>query len=283
MKIAVASGKGGTGKTTVAIGLFKAAENSQIIDCDVEEPNVNLFLKESLNKIKDVSISVPKVDADKCLYCGKCARVCEFGAISVIPPGKNVGGKLMVFEHLCKGCLACIKLCPKNALYTYEKHVGTISKAQNEKSDFTEGRLDEGSVAAPLLIRKTLADIKNKETAVIDCPPGASCSMTAAVKGADFCVLVTEPTPFGLNDLEIAVKALEEMKIPFGVVINKSGNGYKKVNKYCEDKNIEVLMEIPFDIKIAKAYSSGEIITDAYPEYKEKFLKLLERIVNGSV
>jgi len=281
MRIAVASGKGGTGKTTVALALSMSVKGSRLLDCDVEEPNAGLFLEKEMNEVKQVFLKVPRVDPGKCRYCGACAKNCSFGAITVIPPKGTAKGKFILFEHLCKSCLACVKMCPENALGTSLRHIGNIESGTSDELFFTEGRLKENEIAAPLLIRETLKEIKKDELSVVDAPPGASCSMVAAVRGCDYCILVTEPTVFGLNDLAIAAEAVISLGVPCGIVINKSTGNIKSITDFCGKNKIPLLMEIPFNMDVAKAYSDGMPLVNASSEYAEKFRKMHEKIVKN--
>jgi len=284
MIISIASGKGGTGKTTVAVNLALSIENAQILDCDVEEPNVGLFLKPEIKNKQSAYTLIPEIDDNKCTYCGLCREVCEYNALVVIPP-KSEGkkGNVLVFPHLCHGCGACALLCPQGAISEIKKEIGIIESGNSGKVDFVHGKLNIGEVMAPPLIRqvKELADKEladNKKTVIIDAPPGTSCPVIAAVKGSDYCVLVTEPTPFGLNDLILAVEVLRKLKIPFGIVINRSDIGDNKTEEYCMENDISILMRIPFDRDIAVSYSKGIPFVMVKPQYKELFYNMLGNI-----
>ena len=275
MIISVASGKGGTGKTTVSTNLaLSINENVQFLDCDVEEPNAHIFIKPDIRKTEIISILVPEVDEEKCTFCGKCQQVCAYNAIAVLPPGNNSKGKTLVFPELCHGCGACSYLCPEGCIKEIERAVGVLEEGVVGNLSFIHGKLNIGEAMAPPVIRAVKKQIDPNKTVIIDAPPGTSCPVITSIEGTDFCILVTEPTPFGLNDLMLAVEVLRKMKIPFGVVINRSDLGDKKTEEYCLKENISIMMKIPFKQEIAKAYSRGDIIVESFPEYKEKFQKL---------
>jgi MinD superfamily P-loop ATPase len=279
MIISVASGKGGTGKTTVVVNLALVLENVQFLDCDVEEPNAHLFLKPTVNDKKIATIPVPEIDESKCDYCGKCREVCAYNAITVIPRTKDIRGSVLIFPHLCHGCGGCALLCPQNAIKEIEKEIGVIERGNSEDIQFVHGRLNISEIMSPPLIKQVKRYINSERTVIIDAPPGTSCPVIASVKGSDFCLLVTEPTPFGLHDLTLAVEVLRKMNIPFGVIINRTNIGDEKVDEYCLRENISILMRIPFDKKIAKVYSKGIPIVESQPEYKNEFKKLFDRII----
>jgi len=297
MIISVASGKGGTGKTTVAVNLALSIDNVhpvrnfvsldskgdisngvQFLDCDVEEPNAHIFLKPIIKEHKKAYIPVPEIDESKCNYCGKCAQVCVYNAIAVLPSQNGKKGTTLVFAHLCHGCGACSALCPQGAIKEVNREIGIVELGKCEKIDFVHGKLNIGEAMSPPLIRQVKDEINPKKTVIIDAPPGTSCPVVASVKGSDFCVLVTEPTPFGLNDLVLAVEVLKKLKIPFGVVINRADLGNSKTEEYCEKENIPVLMRIPFKKEIAMAYSKGEPMVKTFPEYKKDFHDLFNTI-----
>ena len=275
MIVSVASGKGGTGKTTVAVSLALSIENSQIIDCDVEEPNVSLFLNPEIEEKIEVKTLIPEVDKNKCNYCGFCSQICAYNALSVIKLDSH--GDVLLFPHLCHGCGGCILLCPENAMKTGYRTVGEITRGYKENIEFIEGRINISEVLAPKVIEEAKKLIKPDKIAIIDAPPGTSCPAVAAIKGSNFCLLVTEPTPFGLHDLELAYEVTKAVKVPVAVIINKSEND-KIIEDFCEKNNIPVLMKIPFQRKIAELYSKGVPLVSAIPEYKEKFQSLINFI-----
>jgi MinD superfamily P-loop ATPase len=280
MILSVASGKGGTGKTTVAVNLALSLpkDKVQVIDCDVEEPNSHLFLKPAIYQVASVGISVPRVNESKCTYCGKCAQVCEYHAIAVIL--KNV----LIFDELCHGCGACSYLCPEKAIFEVEREIGIIQEGSADGISFTNGVLNVGEPMASPLIRKVKKRIQNDKLVILDAPPGTACPVIETVKGSDLCLLVTEPTPFGLNDLELAVGMLERLKIPMGVVVNKADVGDRTVWDYCTSKRIPILMEIPMDREIAESYSKGMPIVAEKPLYLSDFQDLMHQVekFNGS-
>jgi MinD superfamily P-loop ATPase len=273
MIISIASGKGGTGKTTVAVNLALSLEEEvNFLDCDVEEPNAHIFLKSEIEKIEPVSIPVPRVDKSKCNFCGKCAEICAYNAIAVVK------GIVLIFPHLCHGCGGCRLLCPEGAIEEVDRNIGVIEYGNAGKIKFVQGKLNIGEAMAIPVIRKVKKIIRNEHLTIIDAPPGTSCPMIEAVKNSDFCILVTEPTPFGFNDLLLAVETLKKLKIPFGVIINRADIGDKKVEDYCEKEKIPVLMRIPFKKEIAIAYSNGEPIIKVLPEYKMDFKNFFNKI-----
>jgi len=280
MIISVASGKGGTGKTTIAVNLALSLQNVQFLDCDVEEPNAHIFLKPKIYGQKKAVIPVPEIDQAKCNYCGKCREVCAYHAIAVVPASVEKKGSVLIFPHLCHGCGACSQLCPIGAIREVDKEIGIIETGEKDSMWFVHGRLNVGEAMSPPVIRQVKQCIDPAKTVIIDAPPGTSCPVIAAVKGSDFCVLVTEPTPFGLNDLILAVEVLRKMAIPFGVVINRADIGDAKVEDYCEKENIPILMKIPFKKEIAVSYSEGIPIVEKDPSYRDKFNNLYLNI-NG--
>jgi MinD superfamily P-loop ATPase len=275
MIISVASGKGGTGKTTIAINLALSLDNVQFLDCDVEEPNGHIFLKPQIERQENAYIPVPEIDQTKCNYCGMCAQVCAYHAIAVIPAQDDKKGSTLVFPHLCHGCGACSTLCPRNAIKEVNRTIGVVEIGNSGKIEFIHGKLNIGEAMSPPLIRQVKKHIDSKKTVIIDAQPGTSCPVIASVKGSDFCILVTEPTPFGLNDLVLAVDVLEKLKIPHGVIVNRSGIGNDKVDSYCKAKMIPILMHIPFDKDIALLYSKGIPLVKEKKEYIAKFKSIL--------
>lgn len=272
MIISIASGKGGTGKTTVAVNMAQAIKYVQFIDCDVEEPNAHIFLKPSIKNIEKVKVLVPKVNYQFCDFCGKCAEFCQYNAIAVFEE------QVLVFPEICHNCGGCKIVCPQKAISEYETTIGKIRKGVSGNIEFLDGLLNITQPSSVPIIKKLKSYISKTSPVIIDSPPGTSCSMIETVEESDFCILVTEPTPFGLNDLKLAVGVVKKMNIRYGVIINQSDIGDDKVKQYCLNDNIEVLMEIPYSRKIAEAYSKGESLISALPEYKFKFKELYDKI-----
>jgi len=275
MIISIASGKGGTGKTLVATSLalsLKDIDKVQILDCDVEEPNDHVFLKPIITRSEAVSILVPKVDEAKCTYCGKCAEVCVYNAIAVFKE------KVLIFPQLCHGCGACSYLCPEEAISEEGKEIGILEVGSADSVEFAHGRLNIGEAMAPPIIRKVKEQANHNGMVIIDVPPGTSCPVVEAIKDSDFCLLVTEPTPFGLNDLVLAVETVRELNVPCGIILNRVGVGDNKVEEYCLKENIPILLTIPLDIGIAHLYSRGITLVEGIPQWKESFLGLFDKI-----
>jgi MinD superfamily P-loop ATPase len=275
MIISVASGKGGTGKTLVATSLaisLKDSDKVQLLDCDVEEPNDHVFLKPEITGVNAVSIMVPKVDEEKCTYCGKCAEVCAYNAIAVL------GNYVMTFHQLCHGCGACSYLCPENAISEESRETGVVEWGRSDGLGFVHGKLTVGEAMSPPIIREVKEYANHDGTVIIDVPPGTSCPVVEAIKGSDFCLLVTEPTPFGLNDLALAIETVRELNIPCGVVLNRTGVGNGKVAEYCQKENIPILLTIPLDMEIARLYSRGIPLVEGLPQWRRSFLELFDRV-----
>ncbi len=273
MIISIASGKGGTGKTTVATNLARSmGSNVQLLDCDVEEPNAHLFINPSFEETETVFAPVPEVNEDKCTYCGRCAEICQFKAIAVV--NENV----LVFEALCHSCGGCWEVCPEGAIQEGGRKLGVIQKGHSNGIEFIHGKLRVGEAMSPPLIKKVRAYQNPEKLTIIDAPPGTSCPVIASVKDADFVLLVTEPTPFGLYDLKLAVGAAQMLNIPLGLVINRSDLGDDKVREYAQQEDLPILMEIPFERQIAEAYSRGEMLVDVLPQWKDRFLGLHYKI-----
>jgi MinD superfamily P-loop ATPase len=283
--IAIASGKGGTGKTTVATSLaLSIAEKAPLfLDCDVEEPNAALYLKPALDRCEEVGIPIPEVDLARCTYCGRCAEVCVWHAIAV------VARKVLVFPELCHGCGSCTLNCPDEAIHEVLHVMGTLESGRAGPIEFGQGTLDVGQAMAVPIIRQLKkrhlenqgrgSDDRHESVVLLDASPGTSCPVVETMRGADFVLLVTEPTPFGLHDLRLTVQvARDELGLPVGVVINRDGVGDKGVDAYCATEGIPILMRIPLDRRIAEAISGGKALVEARPEYRGLFQELFEQI-----
>jgi MinD superfamily P-loop ATPase len=272
MIVSIASGKGGTGKTSVAVNMALSVGNVQLLDCDVEEPNAYLLLHPEMTKKEAVYTLIPKVDRNLCNTCGECTKFCQFNAIFVAPE------KILIFPDLCSSCGGCAIVCPRKAI-TWEKHkIGTLNFGATDGVTLVYGELDVSKPLAVPVIKAVKKQIKEAETVILDSPPGTSCPFVETVSGSDFCLLVTEPTPFGLHDLKIAVEVLRKIGIPFGVVVNRAGVGDKKVYEYCNKEGIRILLEIPYERKIAELYSKGVPFSLEMPEWAEKFQMLHSKI-----
>ena len=273
MIISIASGKGGTGKTTVATNLALVLDSRvELLDCDVEEPNAHLFLKPEIERSERVDTPIPKVDETKCTLCRKCSEICRFNAIAV------VGRQVLVFGELCHSCGGCMAVCPEGAITEIGRELGTVNYGHRNGIKFINGQLRVGEAMSPPLIKRVRAARDPERITLIDAPPGTSCPVIAAMNGADFILMVTEPTPFGLHDLKLAVEAVKLLNIPCGLVVNRSDIGDDKVFAYAREEGLPVLLTIPFDRRIAEAYSRGETIIEALPEWRPKFLRLFADI-----
>jgi len=272
MILSIASGKGGTGKTTVAVNMALSLKDIQLLDCDVEEPNVHLLLHPKINEEKSVYVSTPQVNEELCDRCGKCSEFCEFNALFVAPE------KVLFFTELCHSCGGCLLVCPKNAITEINVEIGVIKKGVAEGVELVYGELNVGEPMAVPVIKDVKKQIKSNKTVIIDSPPGASCPVIESVHGSNYCLLVSEPTPFGLHDLKIMVQILEGLNIPFGVIVNRAGIGDKKIYDYCEEKDVPILLEIPFQRRIAELYSRGIPFVVEMPEWRREFRLLMDDI-----
>jgi MinD superfamily P-loop ATPase len=272
MIISIASGKGGTGKTTIATNLALSLENAQILDCDVEEPNVHLFLKPEIDDRQVVQTSIPLIDDKLCDGCRKCVDICRFRALTLI------GRKILSFPEMCHSCGGCLAVCPQGAISETSRELGVIEQGRSSNVTFVQGRLRVGESMAPPLIKRVRSCCKPEMVNIIDAPPGTSCPVITAVRDSDFVVLVTEPTPFGLHDLRLAVGAMKLLAIPIGIVINRADIGDDKVLEYARQEQIPVLMSIPCKREIAVAYSRGELFAQTFPEWQERFRAMFTEI-----
>lgn len=270
--VAVASGKGGTGKTLVSTNLALVAARSgltvALVDCDADAPNAALFLTPESAIEQPVTVPLPVVDADACVLCGTCRKVCAYGAIRIL------GETVIVFPELCHGCGACRAACPKGAIREVQEQIGTVQTGAIPPAlsgsgtlDVVTGTLDIGNVKAPAVIRsaRARAEKLDRDVTFLDAPPGVACAPVASIHGADALVLVTEPTPFGLHDLKLAVELGRSMGIPMGVVINRDGSGTDDISAYCAAEGLEVLGRIPFDRTVAEIYADGGLVLDEHP------------------
>ncbi len=275
MIISVASGKGGTGKTLVATSLALSLIDNhkiQLLDCDVEEPNANILLHLALSQRKRVYVPIPRVDETNCTYCGKCAEICAYNALAVIKE------KVLVFPEMCHGCGACSYLCPESAITEEGREVGVVERGDSGNLELIQGKINVGEAMAPPVIREVKKYIEPANIVIIDVPPGTSCPVVEAVEGSDFCLLVTEPTPFGLNDLLLAVEVVRKLGISCGVVVNRVGIGGEEVEQYCLREGIPILSRIPLDRNIARLYSEGIPLVKGIPRWREAFLRLFQDI-----
>ena len=272
MIISVASGKGGTGKTTIAVNMALSLGDAQLLDCDVEEPNVNIFLNAEIEKSEDVTVMIPKIDKEKCDYCGRCSEFCMYNALAVVP------SDVLVFPELCHSCGGCELVCPQNAINWKKKSVGRIEHGVANGVDFYHGLLNVGEIQAIPVIKSLKKKVDKDKNVIFDAPPGTSCPVIETIGGSDYCILVTEPTPFGLHDLKLAVDVVRHLYIPFGVIINRDGVGDKKVELYCRTKKIPILMKIPHSEEIAQLYSKGIPFVGRLPAWREEFIKLFKQI-----
>jgi MinD superfamily P-loop ATPase len=276
MRIAIASGKGGTGKTTVSTNLALAASRRGLrvvyIDCDVEEPNGQLFLKPRLTSSKAVGRSHPSVDETRCTHCGLCGEICQFSAIVCI------GEKVLVYPELCHACGGCALVCRSGAITEVVEETGTVETGTAGAIRFVQGTLRVGEAMSTPLIRQVKGTLGNEDLAILDCPPGTSCPVIESVRGTDLVLLVTEPTPFGLNDLRLAVEMVDALHLPLAVVINRAGIGDRKTHEFCHRRGIPIWAEIPDNRRVAEAYSRGELAWEAVPEFRAAIEQIMDRL-----
>jgi MinD superfamily P-loop ATPase len=276
MRIAIASGKGGTGKTTLATNLAWVASHDGFsvayVDCDVEEPNGHLFLKPEIALSRPIGRLQPVVDGHKCTHCGLCGETCQYSAIVC------VGERVLVYPELCHACGGCLLVCRPGAIKEVLRESGRLENGQAGPIRFVHGMLNIGEAMSAPLIRQVKAAAPETDLVIIDSPPGTSCPVIESVRGSDLVLLVTEPTPFGLNDLKLAVEMVRAMKLPCGVVINRAGSGDDQTAEYCRKQGIDILLEIPDDRRVAEAYSRGLLASETMPEIQTGIEQLLDRI-----
>jgi MinD superfamily P-loop ATPase len=272
MIVSVASGKGGTGKTSVAVNMALSVGIVQLLDCDVEEPNAHLLLHPNMHRTEPVYILVPHINEELCYHCGECAKFCQFNALF------DSSEKILFFPELCHSCGGCTLACPMQAITEEKRRIGTLKFGAAGDLKLVYGELDVGEPMAVPLIKAVKKQIEDNKNVILDAPVGTSCPVIETVRKSDFCVLVTEPTPFGLHDLKITVQVLRKLGVPFAVVVNRAGIGDKKVYTYCKEENIPILLEIPYQRKIAELYSKGVPFSLEMPEWKEKFQTLFSEI-----
>jgi len=277
LKVAVASGKGGTGKTTIAtclaVLLHRAGARAWYVDCDVEEPNGHIFLKPTIRSRETVGLPVPRVDEDKCVACGRCAQICQFNAIVLL------GKRVMVFEELCHGCGGCWLVCPEGAIEERQRELGVVEQGSSDGLGFVQGRLRIAEALSPPLIRAVKRRISEDGIVIADAPPGTSCPVVETIRGSRLVLLVAEPTPFGLSDLEAAVEMVRQIGVEFMVLINRCDVGDEQVKLFCQQKRIEIIAQIPDDRAVAVCYSHGQLPIDAVPGYADLLKPLVDRVL----
>ena len=269
MRVVIVSGKGGTGKTTVAVSLALSVNGAHLLDADVDEPNCSLFLGLKTEVIGKAEIPIPVIDKEKCTLCGKCNSSCQYNALIKLPE------EILLFDKMCHGCGVCSFVCPEDAITEKPREIGKIYEGKDEGLLFHFGELIVGEELTTPVIGRLKEEIREEdELVIIDSPPGSACPMVEAVTDSDFIILVGEPTPFGLSDMKIVVETLRVMDKQFGVIINKYGLGNDDLEQYCKEEHIPVLMKIPFDLEIARKYSIGKPLIEALPKYRDEFQTL---------
>jgi MinD superfamily P-loop ATPase len=279
MRIAVASGKGGTGKTSVAtsLALIAAQGREKVVyaDCDVEEPNGAIFLKPIIDEDLPVNTEVPVIDQALCTNCGVCAQICQYKALAC------TGQKVLVFPEMCHACGGCWLACPAKAIRPQPRTIGRLQSGQAGNVLFVQGVINVGEMMSPTMIKQVKASLPSEGLIILDCPPGTSCPVVEAMRGCDYVLLVTEPTPFGLNDLELAAAVARRLDLPCGVVINRADCGDGRTRQFCEQRGIPVVGMVPDDRAIAEAYSRGTTMVEAVPALRPTFAALLEKVTRG--
>jgi MinD superfamily P-loop ATPase len=274
LNIAVLSGKGGTGKTTISLGLFSLLKNASLIDTDIEEPNDHLFIDYTKTKTTSITKQYPVINSDTCSLCGRCGDFCNFNSLLVTKK------KVMVFDDLCHDCGGCKLVCPNESITYTDKEIGQLYEGHTKsQQSFLYGDLNIGEVSGVKLIQALKDKVKNDDFVIIDSPPGTSCATVEAVSNSDYAIVVTEPTPFGLSDMEMVVEMLNDLKIPFGIIINKAGLGNRDMYRYITDNKLTLLGEIPFSKEYASIYSKGKIMVNENPQYKEKLETIIDRLM----
>jgi MinD superfamily P-loop ATPase len=276
MRIAIASGKGGTGKTTVATGLaslLALRKRVSYFDCDVEEPDGHILLKPEIRRTDAITVPVPRIDGDKCTGCGECCDICHENALA------RLKDEVMIFPELCSGCGGCSLVCPVNAVTEVPRTIGSIAEGRAGPLNFVQGNISVGEAKPTPVIRALRERIPEDGLTLLDAPPGTACPVIETLRGADRVILVTEPTPFGLNDLRLAVATAKALRLPVGVVINRCDIGDGRVREYCEHECIEVYSEIPNSRAVAEAYAAGVLPAGVVPEYKAMMTRLSDRVL----
>jgi len=272
MKIAIASGKGGTGKTTVAANLARVFSRLGMqvayLDCDVEAPNGHLFLKPRITGHESATIPVPRIDPDLCTRCGTCGNFCRYNALLCLPR------QVIPFPELCHGCGGCGLVCPAGAIRDVPREIGAIDLGEAGSIAFAAGLLNIGEAMSPPLIKALKARAGTREMTIVDAPPGTSCPVIESIRDCDYVALVTEPTPFGLNDLQLAVEMVRALDLPFGVILNRAGRNDRPLLDYCSEQRINLLAQLPDDRRAAEACSRGELISEVLPEFQARFSSL---------
>ncbi len=273
MKVAIVSGKGGTGKTTVAVSIALSHKKVHLLDADVDEPNCSLFLNMSTEVVGVAKIPIPVIDKNKCTLCGICSSNCEYNALMKLP------GEILVHDKMCHGCGLCTYICPEEAITELPREIGKIYEASNDNLLFHFGEIIVGEELSTPVIGNLMKYISpSKSLVIVDSPPGSACPMVEVVIDSDFVIVVSEPTPFGLSDMKIVIDTLRVLDKKFGVVINKDGVGDDELERFCESEQIPILMKIPFDLKIARNYSKGIPLVQAFPEYTQSFQNMIGKI-----